>query len=119
MKMFMEKSWNMKNWPKAIDFCYQSCNFTNFAVTLCEICMFFVTTEKLSIRVESLHFLMFSANAANAKSKREMVMEKYFVNSVQTLHEKCILPGEIQWILKLPVRCKFSPSRVSLSCQVV
>ena len=30
-KMVMEKSWNMTNWPKVMEFCYQSWNFTNFA----------------------------------------------------------------------------------------
>ena len=29
--MVMEKSWNMKNWPKVMEFCDQSWNFTNFA----------------------------------------------------------------------------------------
>ena len=37
--------------------------------------MFFVTAKKLSSNLESLHFPMFSANVANAKSGREMVME--------------------------------------------
>ena len=36
-------------------------------------CTKFVIIEKLSIRVESPHF---PQNAANAKSRREMVMEK-------------------------------------------
>ena len=35
MKVVMEKSWNMKNWPKVIEFCDQSWNFTNFAPELC------------------------------------------------------------------------------------
>ena len=30
MKMVMEKSWNMKNWPEVVEFCDQSWNFTNF-----------------------------------------------------------------------------------------
>ena len=41
--------------------------------------MFFATTKKLCINIESLHFLTFSAKCrkciANAKSRREMVME--------------------------------------------
>ena len=41
MKMVMEKSWNMQNWPKVVDFI-----FTNFAPELYEICLFFATTEK-------------------------------------------------------------------------
>ena len=61
-----KKSWN---------FVYRSWNFTNFAPELYKICMFFVTTEKLRIHVESLIFLCFPANAANAKPRREMVVE--------------------------------------------
>ena len=34
VKMVMEKSWNMKNWPKVMEFCDQSWNFTNFAPEL-------------------------------------------------------------------------------------
>ena len=30
MKIVMEKSWNMKNLPKVMEFCDQSWNFTNF-----------------------------------------------------------------------------------------
>ena len=55
--------------------------------------MYFATTKKLSIDVESLHFPMFSTNATNAKSRREVVMdnyEKYVVKSVGTLQ------GDIQ-----------------------
>ena len=87
--MVMEKSWNMKNWPKVMEFCYQSWNFTNFAPELYQICIFFATNKKLSMDVEST-FLTFSA-----KSIREMVMEneewswksygKIFVKSVGTL----------------------------------
>ena len=41
MKMVMEKSWNMKNWPKVMEFCLQSWNFTNFAPKMYQICVFF------------------------------------------------------------------------------
>ena len=55
---------------------YQFCppNFTNS--------VFFATNKKLSINAESPHFPMF---CMNAKSGREMVMEKYFIKSVGTL----------------------------------
>ena len=33
-EMVMEKSWNMKNWPKVIEFCYQSWAYTKFAPEL-------------------------------------------------------------------------------------
>ena len=32
MKVVMQKSWNMKNWPKVMEFCDQSWNFTNFKI---------------------------------------------------------------------------------------
>ena len=50
MKMAMEKSWNMKNWPKVMEYCAQSCNFTNFAPKLCQICIFLTTAKKLKQR---------------------------------------------------------------------
>ena len=92
----MEKSWNMQIWPKVMEFCYQSWNFTYFAPELYKICMLFATTEKLSIRVESPHFPMFSTKCRECKiEKRDghgklrnghgKVTEKHFVKSVGTL----------------------------------
>ena len=69
MKMVMEQSLNMKIWPKVMEFCDQSLNSTNFAPKLDQICIYFVTTKKLSSNLESHVFV------ANAKSGREMVME--------------------------------------------
>ena len=58
--------------------------------------MFFATTKKLSSDVENMHF---PHNAAKAKWRREMVMEnkemvmeKYFVESVGTLHIYTLIP---------------------------
>ena len=62
----------MKNWPKVMEFCDQSWNFTNFAPKF----VFFVTIKKLSSNLESPHFFQcFPQNVANAKSGRQMVME--------------------------------------------
>ena len=91
MKRVMEKSWNMKNWPKVIEFCDQSWNLTNFAHN------FFVTIKKLTSNLESLHFLMFSAKCrvckigktdghAKSRNGHGKVMEKYFVKYVGTLY---------------------------------
>ena len=55
----MEKSWNEKNWQKVVEFCDQSWNFTNFAPEFYQIC--FADNKKLSVCLESLHFLTFSA----------------------------------------------------------
>ena len=69
---FME----IKHWPKVMEFCYQSCNFTNFAPELYQICMcFFATTKKLSIDVGSLHFPTFSTKRCKCKSIRKMIMQ--------------------------------------------
>ena len=40
MKMVMEKSLNMKNLPKVMEFCDQSWNSTNFAPKFYQICIF-------------------------------------------------------------------------------
>ena len=61
MKMVIEKSWNMKDWLKVMEFCYQSWNFTNFAPKFYQICMLFATPKELSNDVENPHFLTFSA----------------------------------------------------------
>ena len=100
MKMFMEKSWNMKYWPKVIEFCYQSWNLTYFALKLYQFCRFFDTTEKLSIDVKSLHFPTFSAKCRECKIENRdvhgklknghgKIMKQYFVKSVGTLPSQC------------------------------
>ena len=83
--MVMEKSWNMKNWSKVMEFCDQSWNFNNFAPEFYQICIFFVTNQAAIYKVH------FPQNTANAKLGREMVREnqemvteKYFVKSVGT-----------------------------------
>ena len=86
--MVMEKSWNMKNWPKVL--CDQTWNFTNFAPKIYKICTCFATTKKLTIHVESLHFLTFYAKCHKYKNKKRdghgksrnghgKVMDKYSV----------------------------------------
>ena len=62
--MVMEKSWNMKNWPKVMEFFNQS---WNFAPKFYKICMFLVTTKKLSSNLESPHFPMFSGKCRECK----------------------------------------------------
>ena len=99
MKVVMEKSWSMKNWPKVMEFCDQSWNYTNFAPKLYQICIFLVTTKKLNSDLESLQFLTFSAKcreweigkrnghgkSRNGHGKSWKVMENYLVKSVGTL----------------------------------
>ena len=84
----MEKSWSMKNWPKVMEFCYQSWNLQFLPLKCTNFVMFFATTKKLLIDVESLHFLKFPQNCECKIAKRNVhgkFMEKYFVKSVGTL----------------------------------
>ena len=94
--MVMEKSWNMKSWPKVIQFCDQSWNFTNFAPKFDQICISFVTSKKLSSNLENPHFQTFSAKCRKFKiGKRDghgksrnghgKIMETYFVKYMGTL----------------------------------
>ena len=73
-----------------MEFCDQSWNFTIFAPKFYQFCMVFVTAKKLSSKVESLHFLMFSTKCRECKiGKRDghgksrnshgKVIGKYFV----------------------------------------
>ena len=66
----------MTIWPNVMEFCYQSWNLSNFPPELYQICMLFATSKNLSISVESPHFPMFAAKRRDAKSIRELVMEK-------------------------------------------
>ena len=81
----------MKNWPKVMEFCYQSWNFTNFAPNCTKFVRFY--TKILSINEESLQFLASSTKCCKCKIKKRdgleklsnshgKVMEKYFVKSV-------------------------------------
>ena len=86
----------MKNWPKVMEFCDQFWNFTNFAPGFYQICIFFVAIKKLCSNLESLHMLFFPQNVANAKLRREMVienqemvMEKSWKNILSSLWEPC------------------------------
>ena len=96
--MVMEKSWNMQNWPKVMEFCYESWNFTNFATKVHEVCMFLATTEKLSTHVESPQFPQFSMKCRKCKNQQQRwswKIEKWSWKS----HEKifcqvCGNPGE-------------------------
>ena len=92
MKMVIEKSWSMKNWPKVMEVMefYQFC--PQFVLNL----FFLVTTKKLSSGLESLHVLTFSEKRCKFKigetdgheksrNGHGKVIEKYFLKSVGTL----------------------------------
>ena len=75
-----------------MEFCCQSWNFPNFGHKFYQIGMFFVTIKELSMNVESLHFLTFSAKHSKCKmdkidghGKLRDGHAKYFVKSVGTL----------------------------------
>ena len=73
MKVVMDKTGNMKTSQKSWNFVSRGIlpilpfSFTNFVALL--------QTLGIGISLESLHFRTFSANVANAKLSREMVME--------------------------------------------
>ena len=54
MKMVMEKSWNVKNWPKVIEFCDSVMEFYQFCPPKLYQ-FFFFTTKKLNSDLESPH----------------------------------------------------------------
>ena len=102
LEMKVEKSWNIKKWPKVMEFCDQSWNFTNFVPELYRICILFGATKIFSTDLESLHFLMFSLKRRECKIGKTdghgksrngygKVMEKCFVNSVGTLRMAFLL----------------------------
>ena len=68
----MEKSWNVKNWPKVMVFCDQSWNFTHSAPKLYYICKFLDATKQQS---KKSAFSDISAKRRKFKLGREMVME--------------------------------------------
>ena len=103
--MVMEKSWNMKKWTKVMEFCYQSWNFSNFDPKMHQICMFFVTTKKLSIIVESLHF------PPNAKLRREMVMENWQMVMEKSWKICCQVCGN-----RTPIPPHLGHTKKSVSC---
>ena len=117
MKMVMEKSWNMKNWPKVMECCDQSWNFTNYAPKFYQIYMFFVTAKKLISNLESPHFPMFSTKCRECKfGKRDgrgksrnvhgKVMDKSFVKYVGTL--AITYPHQWSWV-QFPVLADHHP----------
>ena len=55
MNIFMEKSWNMKNWPKVMEFCDSFMEFYQFCPQFVLNLYFMVITKKLSSDLESLH----------------------------------------------------------------
>ena len=66
--MVMEKSWNVKNWPKVMELCLSVMEFYQFCPKMYQICMCFTATKKLSIDVKKKsHFQTLAQNAANAK----------------------------------------------------
>ena len=72
MKMVMEKSWNMENWPKSHGILLSVIEFYQFCPQMYQSCMFFATTKKLTIDLESLHFATCSVKCRICKiTKRD------------------------------------------------
>ena len=94
--MVMEKPWNMQNWPKVMEFCYQHGIVPILSPNGPNLYGFFATTQKLSIDFGSPYFLTFSARHCECKINKRgghgklrngygKVMEKHLVKSVGTL----------------------------------
>ena len=60
----------MNNWPKVMEFCYQSWNLPIFAREFYQICIFFVTAKKSSNDLESLHFPTVSTKCCECKIRK-------------------------------------------------
>ena len=64
----MEKSWNMKNLPKVMEFCYSIMEFYQFCPQIVpNLDVFFFHYQKLRVNVESSHFTAFSAKRRECK----------------------------------------------------
>ena len=96
--MVIEKSWNLKNWPKVMEFCDSVMKFYQFCFNLYYIYIFLVTTKKLRSHLESPHFLTFSAKRRKLKIKERdghgksrnghgQVMDKSWKNILSSLWE--------------------------------
>ena len=97
MKIVMEKSWNMKNWPKVMEFCDQSWHFTSFDPNCAKFVILLALTKKFSSILESPHFPMFSAKCRKCKIGGEMVMENQEMvretSGKNILSGRCIIGG--------------------------
>ena len=73
--MVIEKSWRSHGaldiGKKIMELCDHLWNFINFAPELYQMCMFFASTKNLSINVDSLHFLTFSAICPRMQNREE------------------------------------------------
>ena len=72
MKMVMEKSWNMKNWPKIMEFCAHSWRVTNFASQIVPNLDCLATIKKLSSDLESPHFPTFFRKTSQMQNREEI-----------------------------------------------
>ena len=72
--MVMEKSWNMKNWQKVMEFCDQSWNIFNVAPDFTKF-VFLADIEKISLSSESAFSDLFCNRCRMQNLSREMVME--------------------------------------------
>ena len=90
-----------ENWPKVMEFCDRSWNFTSLTQNYTKFVFFVVNAKKLRSDLESLHIPMFSVKRrrfkigernghGKYKNGHGKVMEKCFVKSVGTLLFPCV-----------------------------
>ena len=96
MKVVMEKSWNMTNWPKVMEFCYQSWNLPILSPRIVLDLYVFLSSLRNLASMQKAEMPTFSAKCRKCKiDKRDghvklrhghrKVTEKYSFKSVGTL----------------------------------
>ena len=86
----MEKSGNMKNWPKIMEFFGISHGILPILLLNCtKVCIFFATTKKLSIDVDCQHFPTFSAKRRKCKIVKKDVHGKLRNGNGQIFCQVC------------------------------
>ena len=83
--MVMEKLWNMKNWPKVIEFCDSVMEFYQFCPPFV-LHLYFFTSTKLGRDRVGPHFHA-NSKAGREMENLEMVMEKSWKNILSSLWE--------------------------------
>ena len=87
--MVMEKSWNIRNWQKVMEFWEKLWNYTNCVPEFCQMCALFANMKKFSIGLKIPHFTQISRMQTMVMKNCETVLENswrhFFSKSVGTL----------------------------------
>ena len=105
MKVVIEKSGNMKNWPEVMEFCDQYGILPILPLNITKLEPFFADIKKFRVGLENMHLLTFSTKCRKCREMViedwEMIMEKKsWEKHVQSLWEPCYAlssPALIGW----------------------